>query len=450
MNERGWVYPENVNNQQKDWVGYVSTFYDAFNPEARKYFWGSMNKKLYSKGIDAWWMDATEPDILSNTSIDERKKLMSPGFAGPSAKYFNAFSLENSQAVYEGQRSVDPDKRVFILTRSAYAGQQRYASVTWSGDIVSRWYDLKAQISAGLNFSLSGIPYWTHDIGGFSLENRYRDPKGEDLEEWRELNTRWYQFGAFCPVFRVHGQFPFREIFNIAPEDHLAYKSMLYYNKLRYRLMPYIYTLAGRAFHENYTIMRALVMDFRDDSKVNNIGDQYMFGPSIMVCPVYNYKAREREVYLPEGSNWYNFNIGEYLEGGQTIIVKAPYEKIPLFIKEGTILPIGPEIEYTAQSNAEEFTVFVFKGNSSEFVLYEDENLNYNYEKGDYSLIPFQYLDEENKLIIGERTGDFKGMIETRRINIVVVDKDSWTGFDMEAEPLLTVEYNGAKQTIGL
>ncbi len=450
MNEKGWVYPENVENQQKDWVGYVSTFYDAFNPEAREYFWGSMNDKLYSKGFDAWWMDATEPDILSNTSIEQRKKLMSPVFAGPSAKYFNAFSLVNSQAVYEGQRSVDPNKRVFILTRSAYAGQQRYASVTWSGDIASRWYDLKAQISAGLNFALSGIPYWTHDIGGFSLENRYYNPKGEDLKEWRELNTRWYQFGAFCPLFRVHGQFPFREIFNMAPEDHPAYKSMLYYNKLRYRLMPYIYTLAGRAFHEDYTIMRAMVMDFGDDPKLNNIGDQYMFGPSIMVCPVYKYKAREREVYLPEGYGWYNFNTGEYFEGGQTITVDAPYEKIPLFIKEGTILPVGPEIEYTAQSNNEVFTIFVFKGKNNQFDLYEDENLNYNYEKGDYSLIPFQYKAKENKLIIGERAGTFEGMLETRRINIVIIDKDSRTGFDLGAEPLLTVEYNGEEQTIDL
>lgn len=450
MNERGWVYPENVNNQQKDWVGYVSTFYDPFNPAAREYFWGTMNDKLFSKGIDAWWMDATEPDILSNTSIEERKKLMSPVYAGPSAKYFNAFSLVNSQAVYEGQRSVDPDRRVFILTRSAYAGQQRYASVTWSGDVVSRWYDLKAQISAGLNFALSGIPYWTHDIGGFSLENRYYNPKGEDMKEWRELNTRWYQFGAFCPLFRVHGQYPFREVFNIAEENHSAYKSMVYYSKLRYRLMPYIYTLAGRAFHDDYTIMRALVMDFGEDKMVNNIGDQYMFGPSIMVCPVYEYKAREREVFLPEGCGWYNFYTGEFFEGGQTITVDAPYEKIPLFIKEGAILPVGPEIEYTSQSNNSEFTIFIFKGKSNRFELYEDENLNYNYEKGDYSLIPFRYDSEESKLTIGERVGTFEGMLNDRTINIVFIDKDTGTGLDLNTLPLLTVKYTGVEQTVGL
>ncbi len=448
MNEKGWVYPENVRNNQKDWVGYVSTFYDPFNPEARAYFWSKINEKLYSKGFDAWWMDATEPDILSNTSIERRKKLMSPLFVGASAKYYNAFSLVNSQAVYEGQRSVDPDKRVFILTRSAYAGQQRYASVTWSGDIVSRWYDLKAQISAGLNFSLSGIPYWTHDIGGFSLENRYYDPKGEDLKEWRELNTRWYQFGAFSPLFRVHGQYPFREVFHIAPENHPAYQSMLYYNKLRYRLMPYIYTLAGYAFHEDYTIMRALVMDFGNDQKVHAIGDQYMFGPSIMVCPVYEYKACSREVYLPEGSSWYNFYTGEYYTGGQTIIAEAPYERVPLFIREGAIIPVGPEIEYTAQTNSEEFSVIIFKGKSNRFVLYEDENVNYNYEKGAYSTIAFEFNNENNSLKIGERSGTFDGISRVRNIGIILVDENSEVGFDPDDDPFKRVEYNGEEQTV--
>ncbi|MBA7518661.1 Alpha-xylosidase BoGH31A [subsurface metagenome] len=448
MNDKGWVYPGNVENQQKDWIGYVSTFYDPFNPEAREYFWGKMNEKLYGLGIDAWWMDATEPDILSNASIEERKKLMSPVHTGPSAKYYNAFSLVNSKAVYDGQRDIDPDKRVFILTRSAYAGQQRYASVTWSGDIVSRWYDLKAQISSGLNFSLSGIPYWTHDIGGFSLEGRYYNPQGEDLNEWRELNTRWYQFGAFCPLFRAHGQYPFREVFNIAPEDHSAYRSMLYYNKLRYRLMPYIYTIAGNSYHEDYTLMRALMMDFGDDKNVLGIGDQYMFGPAVMVCPVYKYKAREREVYLPEGSGWYDFYTGEYYTGGQTIVVRAPYERIPLFVKEGAIIPVGPEIEYTAQDNAKEFKLFIYKGRSNQFALYEDEQVNYNYEKGAYSVIPFEYNDENKSLKIGERTGTFEGISQVRTIGIVAIDQHSNSGFDPDAEPLMTVEYNGKEQTI--
>lgn len=450
MNERGWVYTENVKNQQKDWVGYVSSFYDPFNPEARDYFWSKMNEKLYSKGFDAWWMDATEPDILSNSSIEARKKLMSPVYAGPSEKYFNAFSLVNSQAVYEGQRGIDPDKRVFILTRSAYAGQQRYASVTWSGDLASRWYDLKAQISAGLNFSLSGIPYWTHDIGGYTHEDRYYHPEGKDLNEWRELNTRWYQFGAFSPLFRVHGQYPFREVFNMAPENHPAYKSMVYYNTLRYRLMPYIYTLAGNAYHKDYTIMRALVMDFTHDKNVYNIGDQYLFGPSIMVCPVYEYKAREREVYLPEGTGWYDFYSGKYYTGGQTINASAPYERIPLFIREGAIIPVGPEIEYTGMDDGKEIKLFVFEGRNNDFALYEDENVNYNYEKGACSLIPFKYDEESKTLKIGNREGTFEGMVSEKTISIVTMNKGSNFGFDPEINTQIKIKYNGEQQTIKL
>jgi len=450
MNERGWVYTENVKNQQKDWVGYVSSFYDPFNPEARDYFWSKMNEKLYSKGFDAWWMDATEPDILSNSSIEARKKLMSPVYAGPSEKYFNAFSLVNSQAVYEGQRGIDPDKRVFILTRSAYAGQQRYASVTWSGDLASRWYDLKAQISAGLNFSLSGIPYWTHDIGGYTHEDRYYHPEGKDLNEWRELNTRWYQFGAFSPLFRVHGQYPFREVFNMAPENHPAYKSMVYYNTLRYRLMPYIYTLAGNAYHKDYTIMRALVMDFTHDKNVYNIGDQYLFGPSIMVCPVYEYKAREREVYLPEGTGWYDFYSGKYYTGGQTINASAPYERIPLFIREGAIIPVGPEIEYTGMDDGKEIKLFVFEGRNNDFALYEDENVNYNYEKGACSLIPFKYDEESKTLKIGNREGTFEGMVSEKAISIITMNKDSNFGFDPEINTQIKIKYNGEQQTIKL
>ena len=450
MSEKGWVYTKNVENQQKDWVGYVSTFYDAFNPQAREYFWNSMNKKLFSLGIDAWWMDATEPDILSNTSIETRKELMAPVYIGPTSQYFNAFSLYNSKAVYEGQRKADPDKRVFILTRSAYAGQQRYASATWSGDVASRWYDLKAQISAGLNFCISGIPYWTTDIGGFSVERRYENAQGEDLDEWRELNTRWYQFGAFCPLFRVHGQYPYREIFNIAPVDHPAYQSMLYYDKLRYRLMPYIYTLAGNTYRIDYTIMRALVMDFPKDENVRDIGDQFMFGPSIMVCPVYEYKARKREVYLPAGQGWYDFYSGKYYEGGQTITVNAPYEKIPLFVKEGSVIPMGSEVEYAMERNNNRLTLWVYEGADSKFDLYEDDNINYNYEKGDFVLLPISYSESANKLKIDKQHGIYQNMPEKRDISIMIVNKVNPKGYDSNVVIDGSVVYEGSEVELGL
>ncbi|NJM26817.1 MAG: alpha-xylosidase, partial [Bacteroidia bacterium] len=303
---KGWLYKRNIDNRQKDWIGYISTFYDAFNPEARTLFWDLVNKNLYSKGVDAWWMDATEPDILSNSTVEERKNLMNPTYLGPATRYFNAFPLQNAKGIYEGQRSEKPNDRVFILTRSAYAGQQRFAAATWSGDIGARWYDLKAQIPAGVNFSMSGIPYWTSDIGGFAVEKRFERATGETREEWREQMARWFQFGAFCPLFRVHGQYPFREMFNVAPENHPAYQSMLYYDNLRYKLMPYIYSLAAHVHFDDYTIMRGLVMDFPNDATALNTGDEFMYGPAFLVCPVYTYKATERTVYLPQGARWYH------------------------------------------------------------------------------------------------------------------------------------------------
>ena len=267
FNKKGWLYSRNIADRQRDWIGkgYVSTFYDAFNKEAQKGFWDLINKKLYSKGIDAWWMDASEPDILIKCKSRKTQRANDAHCIRPAAAYLNAYPLENARGIYEGQRSVDPDKRVLILTRSAFSGSQRFAAVTWSGDIAARWEDMSSQISAGINFSMSGIPYWTMDIGGFAVERRYEKPNAQDLEEWREQMTRWYQFGAFCPLFRVHGQYPYREIFNMAPEDHKAYQSMLYYDRLRYRLMPYIYSLAGETYRNNYTIMRGLVMDFAAD-----------------------------------------------------------------------------------------------------------------------------------------------------------------------------------------
>lgn len=258
----------------------------------------------------------------------------------------NAYPLMNAKGIYEGQRSSNNDQRVFLLTRSAFAGSQRFAASVWSGDIGARWEDMGTQISAGLNYSLSGLPYWTMDIGGFATETRYNKvPMLEkDEEEWRELQTRWYQWGSFLPLFRSHGQFPVRELYNIAPADHTAYKSMLYYNQLRYRLIPYSYSLAGAAYHTDYTIMRGLVMDFATDKNTWKIGDQFMFGPSLIINPVYSYKALSRTVYLPAGQGWYDLYSGKYYNGGENIIADAPYERVPVFVKEGSIIPTGPEL----------------------------------------------------------------------------------------------------------
>jgi alpha-D-xyloside xylohydrolase len=450
FDQKGWLYKKNIELRSKDWIGYVSTYYDAFNPGARKLFWDLMNKKLYSKGIDAWWMDATEPEILSNISNYEKSLLMDPTYLGPGARYMNAYSLLNSKGVYEGQRRVNPDQRVFILTRSAFAGQQRYASATWSGDLASTWYDMQAQIPAGINFSLSGIPYWTFDIGGFAVERRYENATGENLDEWRELMTRWFQFGAFCPLFRIHGQYPYREIYNVAPKGHIAYETMVRFDKLRYSLMPYIYSLAGMAYHDDYTIMRGLLMDFPGDTNVCNLGDQYMFGPAILVNPVYSYKATSRNVYLPVSAGWYDLYSGKYYKGGQTINADAPLSKMPLFVKSGSILLKGPEKQYTMEKPANPITVFIYRGKEAVFTLYEDEGTNYNYEKGIYSEITFIYNDELNRLIIGDRMGSYPGMLENRIFDIITVSDTRPISFEEEPDPDIEIEYSGQRVDVEL
>ncbi len=452
FDSRGWMYRQAVNDSVRDWIGkgYIGSFYDAYSEGARDLFWEQIREHLFTKGFDAWWMDASEPDILSNASIEYRKKLSTPTALGPSAKYFNTYALVNAMAIYDGQRSTDPGRRVFLLTRSGFAGLQRYSTATWSGDIGTRWEDMKAQIPAGLNFALSGIPYWTFDIGGFCVENRYTKASegSEDLNEWRELNTRWFQFGSFCPLFRSHGQYPYREIFNISPAGNPAYESMVYYDKLRYRLMPYIYSLAGVTYFNDYTIMRAMVMDFGGDKAVKSIGDQYMFGPSLLVAPVYKYKARSRDVYFPSSCGWYDFYSGIYILGGHQLQVDAPFEQIPIFVREGSIIPLGPQVQFTDEKPADPVTLYVYTGRNCAFTLYEDEGTNYNYEKGECSTIKFSYDETTGELIIGDRKGEFKGMLKERVFKIVWITRDNPIGFDPEIIPHDSVAYIGEKVVI--
>jgi len=450
FDKKGWLYKRNIADRQRDWIGkgYVSTFYDAFNADARKGFWDLIHDKIYSKGVDAWWMDASEPDILSNVSPEKRKLQMTPTALGSGTEYLNAYPLQNAKGIYEGQRADDPGKRVFLLTRSGFAGSQRYAAAIWSGDIGSTWRDLKNQITAGVNFSMSGLPYWTMDIGGFVVPEKFEKPNAESLEEWRELNARWYQFGTFVPLFRAHGQFPYREIFNIAPEDHAAYKSILYYDKLRYRLLPYIYSLAGAAYHENSTIMRGLVMDFARDTAVLNIGDQYMFGPSLLINPVYAYKQRDRELYLPKCAGWYDLYLGKWYAGGEKIDAAAGYERMPVFVKAGSILPFGPALQYTSEKPADTITLNVYTGADASFRLYEDEDTNYNYEKGAFAVIPVRYTEATKTVTIGDRKGSFNGMLQKRTFRINFITPDKAKGCDFDAKCDKEVVYEGKNITI--
>lgn len=458
FDRNGWMYKGAVRDSIRDWVGpgYLGSFYDAYNPDARKLFWSQMNDHYMPLGIDAWWMDASEPNVRDCIDIEYRKDLMNPTYAGPADKYFNAYALMNAEAIYDGQRGVDHDKRVFLLTRSGFAGQQRYSTATWSGDIATRWEDMEAQIAAGLNFAVAGVPYWTMDIGGFCVEDRYVNAakeflesglENEDMKEWRELNTRWYQFGAFAPLFRAHGQWPFREAYNIAPEDHDAYKSIVKYTKMRYNLMPYIYSLAGKTYFDDYTIMRPMVMDFTADLNTRDLQDQYMFGPAFLVAPVYKYGARDRDVYFPAGEVWYDFYTGATINGGRTMKVAAPYDTMPLFVRGGSIIPAGGDIQSTADKSDEPLTIAVYGGRDGEFTLYEDEGTNYNYEKGQFSRIRFDYNDKTGELTISDREGQFPGMEKTRQFNIVKVDAVHPVGNAIRAKGK-PVTYTGKSMTV--
>lgn len=463
LDNRGWMYHQAIKDDIHDWLGFRGSFYDAYSDGARKMFWRQMDENLYTKykfGIDAWWMDASEPNVRDCTPMWYRKALSGPTALGTSTEYFNAYSIVNADAIYNGQRSVNPNQRVFLLTRSGFAGEQRYSTATWSGDIATRWEDMRAQMTAGLNYSMAGLPFWGMDQGGFCVENRYVAAQQEfdktgkenaDLKEWRELQARWNQFGCFVPLYRTHGQWPTREVWNIAPADHPAYKTIVAYDKLRYRLMPYLYSMAGMVHFKDYTMMRGLVMDFNGDDNVYDIKDQWMFGPALMACPVGEYQKYSRNVYLPKQKGWYDFYTGKHYAGGQTIVADAPFDKIPVFVPEGSILPVGPEMEWSDQKKAELIDLYVYAGKDGSYTLYEDEGTNYNYEKGKYAMIDFKYNDAQKTITIAACKGAFDGMLQKRRFNIVLVSDNNQQGISLAKAPKgKMVKYAGKAVTVKL
>ncbi|MDZ7261114.1 MAG: DUF5110 domain-containing protein, partial [candidate division KSB1 bacterium] len=462
MSSRCSNYREMIKNQGFLYPDTNSPFYDAFNPEARALYWKQANEGLFSKGIDAWWCDATEPELDGwDLNCDAYKIKMKPKI-GSGARYLNAYSLMHSKGMYENQRRTTDEKRVVNLTRSAFAGQQKYATITWSGDIVAKWEVFRNQIPAGLNFCMSGLPYWTMDIGGFFVQSSKVGELGKSAwfrngdfdngiadDNYKELYVRWFQFGAFCPMFRSHGTDISREIWQFGEPGHWAYDALLKFDNLRYRLMPYIYSLAWKVTHEGYTIMRGLVMDFRHDHQVFEIDDQFMFGPAILVNPITRPKATYRQVYLPLGSNWYNFWTGKKYSGGQTLPVPSPIDEIPLFIKEGSIIPMGPFIQYTTES-VNPIELRIYPGADGNFTLYEDENDNYNYEQAIYSTINFQWDEKNRQLIIGDRTGEFPNMLKSRKFHIILVSERNGTGVDWAQNPAKIIQYDGKKEIITL
>jgi alpha-D-xyloside xylohydrolase len=585
------------------WAGFK--YYDAYIPDANNIYWSYAKKGLFDIGIDAWWIDSTEPDIVNALTKDAEEyemKKVDTNYLGTWARYLNTYSLLMTQSIYENQRKDTEQKRVYILTRSGFAGQQRYASTTWSGDIGANWQVYQNQIIAGLNFCMSGIPYWTFDIGAFVIGayDGVFSEGGNNPAYW-ELYTRMYQFGAFSPIFRSHGSETPREIWHMGGETSPFYRSMLKFDNLRYRLLPYIYSLAWQVTDQGYTIMRGLAMDFSRDKQTYDVKDQFMFGPALMACPVTDYmyncppqnsvliapeyfkdkdgnqgltatyakdtefknitltrtdpninimwytgrpefvtdstygikwegkllpkesgphqfhtkcfddiaiylngkplqyvyrsterrteivnleagkaydfmvivknnqtgaarallywktpsifatekgtveKEKTRSVYLPQNTNWYDFWTGETFEGGKTIIAQASIDKIPLYVKSGSILPMGPFLQYATEKPADPIELRIYPGADGALTLYEDENDNYNYEKGVYAAIDFIWDDADKKLTILDRKGDFPGMLKERTFQIVLVDKDHGTDIDPTKNPDKTVRYAGEK-----
>jgi len=410
--------------------------YDATSPEARKYYWDEVNKGLFSIGLDAWWMDTTEPE----TEGQEENILLGHKLAaGSGDRYVNVFPLLDTQAVYQGQRSISDKKRVFILSRSAFAGSQRNGVTAWSGDINSDWLSFRRQVPAGLNFALSGIPYWTTDIGGFVFGNT-RDPA------FRELFIRWFEYGTFNPILRVHGTRnpDENELWSYGPD---AQTILVNFDRLRYRMLPYIYSLAWKTTSEAYTPMRPLVMDFRADQRAQNTGDQFMFGPAFLVNPVTDPAATTRQVYLPD-AKWYDFWTGATVAGGHTINAVAPLERIPLYVRAGSILPLGPDEEWATEKPADPIELRIYRGANGDFTLYEDENDNYNYEKGTYATIPMRWDDASHTLTIGERKGQFPGMLESRSFHVVFVSENHGVGVNPADEVDKLVRYSGRQVTV--
>ena len=412
-----------------------SPLYDPTNPAARETYWNLLPGKVFAQGWDAFWLDSSEPETFNG---DGDAALFDKTLAiGNGARYTNIFPLMHTGNIYDHWRKTTEQKRVFLLTRSAFLGQQRNATTVWSGDVTGTFLTFTRQIPAGLNFALSGMPYWTTDIAGYGwpYERDTTDPR------YQELYARWYQFGTFCPVFRTHGHRSnnTNEVFSYGPVTPI----LVNYDKLRYRLMTYIYSLAWRVTDEDYTMQRPLVMDWRTNQTARDIGDQFMFGPALLVNPVTTEGAKSRQVYLPPAATWYDFWTGEKFQGDQRIDAPAPLDRIPLYVRAGSILPMGPEIEYATQKPASPIELRIYGGADGSFDLYSDEGDSYAYEKGAHAIVPLRWNDATHTLSIGKRAGSYPGMERELVFRVVMVDKQHGAGEAASASTQKEVHYTG-------
>jgi alpha-D-xyloside xylohydrolase len=435
-----WSNPDKNSELGKEYVARErfipgTKWLDYFNPETQKEYWTTLKENMFDHGVDSWWMDAVEPE---NDALKGEKTHIGIG-----EFYRLIYPLLVSQSVYEGQREVSSDKRVCILTRSAFSGQQRYGVINWSGDVGSSWDEYRRQIVAGLNFTITGLPNWTTDIGGFFRPGRsqYTD------EKYHETLTRWHQWGAFNPIFRMHGYQSETEPWKYGQTVENNMRKML---ELRYRLLPYIYSGAWQVSSNGSTMMRALVMDFREDVKAVEQAYQYMFGKAFLVAPIIESGVNKWDVYLPEAEAWYNFWTGERFDGGQTINTDAPLDKIPLFVKAGSIVPMGPVVQHSGVNTLGELEIRIYAGDNGKFTLYEDEGNNYNYENGQFTTIEFNWDDNKKELTIGRCKGSYPGMFTDREFDVVLVDAQKGFGIGLAGNVGKAIRYQGDKVVVKL
>ena len=453
--------------------------YDAFSPEARAIYWKYL-KKLYDYGTDAWWMDSTDPDFFNPKESDYQH----PVTGGTWRSLRNAFPLETVRGIYQAQRKDDRGKRIFIMTRSSFAGQQHYGSNMWSGDVASSWEMLRNQIPAGLSFTLTGNPNFNTDIGGFFCGSYNTKGSGSAPKnpQFQELYVRWMQYGLFCPVFRSHGADAPREIWQFGEPGTPVYQSIKNLIDFRYRLIPYLYSTASQVTNNNFSYMRPLFSDFAADKKVWDMTDEFMFGRSILACPIVeaqytqekivkedamtgwdkkNLKIEELEngsnkqlqsfnpstfeslksatKYLPKGANWYDFWTGKLYKGGQNVVLTTRFDQVPMFVRAGSIVPLGPVMQYVGEKPWDNLEIRIYPGADAEFSLYEDEGDGYNYEQGYYSNIIFTWTDRTRTLHISARQGGYKGMILERKFTLMLPDGTT-----------KTIDYNGNQVTVKL
>jgi alpha-D-xyloside xylohydrolase len=416
--------------------------YDVYNPEARDIYWKYMSKGIFNYiHNDGWWLDATEPDMIEHKESDLDK----PTYAGSFRSVKNIYCLLHNGGIATHQKAQSKDKRIVMLTRSGFIGQQRYGSITWSGDVTSSWDVFAKQIPAALNFTMMGIPNWNSDIGGFFAGSWVKDG-GDQNPGFQDLYSRWLQFGAFCPMMRSHGTSLPREIYNFGKRGDWCFDAIERSINLRYHLLPYIYSTSWDVSNNNGTFMRALVMDFPKDANTYDLGSEYLFGRSILVSPITKPNVNSWSVYLPKGADWWDFWNNKILRGGQTVARALSKDILPLYVKAGSILPFGPKVQYSGQDNWGTLEIRIYPGHDGDFVLYEDERDNYNYEKGLYSTIEFRWNNAKRELTIGDRKGQFPNMLKNRKFNVVLINITSGVGdHSMKGK---MINYTGNKKII--